>query len=199
MSAPSSTTAEKHGPCCLKKRTQTFETRCLRKLLRIFCLKQKTNDWVRSKVNFLVGPQEPLLAAVKEWTVLERLSHATTASPKLSCMAPWRVGDAVVGRGNAGWTTSKSGHVCPCQNCSQGLLAEKTERGSLLNCPSCSPSPPPPNSPIGQGTELNCAENLELLKGSSLMCDVEYDKNSRVVEGFVINSFRIASGFSQIC
>ena len=24
---------------------------------------------------------------------------------------------AVVGRGNAGWRTSKSGHICPCKNC----------------------------------------------------------------------------------
>ena len=30
---------------------------------------------------------------------------------------PWQVGDAMVGRGNAGWTMSKSGHPCPCQNC----------------------------------------------------------------------------------
>ena len=43
---------------------------------------------------------------------------------------------------------------CPCQNCSQGLHAEKTGTGSLLNCPSCL-SPPPPPTPIGQGTELN--------------------------------------------
>ena len=31
--------------------------------------------------------------------------------------APWRVGDAVVSRENAGWKTSKSGHPCPCQSC----------------------------------------------------------------------------------
>ena len=36
-----------------------------------------------------------------------------------------------------------------CQNCSQGLPAEKTGRGSLLNRPSC-----PPDDLIGQGTEL---------------------------------------------
>ena len=52
------------------------------------------------------------------------MSHATTASPKPSFRAPWRVGDAVVGRGNAGWTTSKSGHPCPCQNC---LLRKRPE------------------------------------------------------------------------
>ena len=46
------------------------------------------------------------------------------------------VAAAVVGRGNVGWTTSKSGHTCPCQNCSHGPSAEKTGRGSLLNRPS---------------------------------------------------------------
>ena len=34
-------------------------------LIRISCLEHKTNDWVRRKINFLVGPQEPLLATVK--------------------------------------------------------------------------------------------------------------------------------------
>ena len=62
-----------------------------------------------------------------------------------------RVGDAVVGIRNAGRTTLKSGHPCPCKNSSQGPHAEKTGRGSLLNRPSC-----PPDDPIGQGTELNC-------------------------------------------
>ena len=78
------------------------------------------------------------------------MSHATTASPKPSLRVPWRVGDAMVGRGNAGWTTWESGHFCPCQNCSQWPPAEKTGWGSLLNHLSC-----PPNDPIGQGTELN--------------------------------------------
>ena len=53
------------------------------------------------------------------------MSRITKASPKPSFRAPWRVGDAVVSRGNAGWTTSQSGHPCPCQNCSQGPPAEK--------------------------------------------------------------------------
>ena len=44
------------------------------------------------------------------------------------------------GAGNAGWTTSKSGHPCPCQNCSLGPPAKKTGSGSLLNRPSCSPA-----------------------------------------------------------
>ena len=37
----------------------------MRKLLRISYLEHKTNDWVRSKIDFLVGPQESLLATVK--------------------------------------------------------------------------------------------------------------------------------------
>ena len=53
------------------------------------------------------------------------MSQVKTASPKPFFRAPWRVGDAMVGRGNAGWTTSKSGHPSPCQNCSQGPPAGK--------------------------------------------------------------------------
>ena len=65
------------------------------------------------------------------------LRRAVTASPKPSFTAPWRVGNAVVSRGNAGWTTSKSGLSCSCQNCSQGSPAEEAGRGSLLNRLSC--------------------------------------------------------------
>ena len=63
---PRSSTAVKHGPCSFdseqkkkkkreekKKRTQAFETKRMRKLLRISYLEQNTNDWVRSKINFL--------------------------------------------------------------------------------------------------------------------------------------------------
>ena len=48
-----------------EKSIQAFETKCLGKLLRISYLEQKTNDWVRNKINFLVGSQEPLLVTVK--------------------------------------------------------------------------------------------------------------------------------------
>ena len=66
MSPPPSSTAVKHGPCLLteKKRIQAFETKCTRKLLRVSYLEHKTNDWLRSKIIFLVGPLEPLLAIV---------------------------------------------------------------------------------------------------------------------------------------
>ena len=59
-----------------EKRIKAFETKCMTKLLRISCLEHETNDWVWSKINFLVGPQEPLLATVKRRT-LAWLTHVT--------------------------------------------------------------------------------------------------------------------------
>ena len=56
-------------------------------------------------------------------------------------MAPWRIGDAVVGRGNAGWTTSKEWTALPVrENYSQESPAETTGRGLLPNRPSCPPT-----------------------------------------------------------
>ena len=46
-------------------------------------------------------------------------SNARTVSPEPSFTAPWSMGDAMVGRGNSGWTKTKGGHLCPCQNCWQ--------------------------------------------------------------------------------
>ena len=48
-----------------ERRIQAFETKCLRKLLRISYKEHKTNEYVYDTVNGLVGPQEPLLATVK--------------------------------------------------------------------------------------------------------------------------------------
>ena len=48
-----------------EQRIQAFETRRIWKLLRISYLEQKTCDLVRSKINFHVGPSEPLLATVR--------------------------------------------------------------------------------------------------------------------------------------
>ena len=45
------------------------------------------------------------------------MSRTTTASLKSSFTAPSMVGDAVVDRRNAEWTTPKSGRPCPCQDC----------------------------------------------------------------------------------
>ena len=55
---------------------QTFETQCLRKLLRISYLEHKMNDLEWIETNFLMGPQELLLATVKR-RKLAWLVHAT--------------------------------------------------------------------------------------------------------------------------
>ena len=105
-------------------------------LLRISYLEHKTSDWVQNKISFIVGPQTPPLAIVKRRKLHgSGTSHVTTASPKPSFRAPWRLDDAMVGRGTAGRTTSNTGYPCLCQSCSHGPPAEKTERGSLLNRP----------------------------------------------------------------
>ena len=120
------------------------------RFLRISYLEHKTNDCLQSEINLLRVQRDVFGQLSVDGSLQDSgMSHATTASPKPSYRAHWRVGDAVGGRGNAGWTTPKSGHPCPCQNCSQGPPTEKTGRGSLLNRPSCSP-----NDPIGRATEL---------------------------------------------
>ena len=80
--------------------------------------------------------------------------HTATASPKPSLRAPCKVGNAMVSRGKAAWTTSKSEHPCPHHNCSHWPPAEKTGKGSMLNCPSSLP-----NNPISHRTELTCTEH----------------------------------------
>ena len=74
--------AVKHGPCLLtlKKRIQAFKTKCTRTFFCIFCLEHKTNNWVRSKINFLVGPQEPPLATVKKLAWFGHVTHHNSLS-----------------------------------------------------------------------------------------------------------------------
>ena len=103
-SPPSSTTADKHGPCLLtlKKGSKPSKPSALRKLLRISYLEHKTNDWVQSKISFLVGPQEPLLATVKR----RKLAYRTPRQPlqnhppgHLGALAtPWSAEDMLDGQ-----------------------------------------------------------------------------------------------------
>ena len=68
-----------------EKRMQALKTKRLTKLLCISYLENKTNDWVRSKIRFPVGPQEPLLALSRDGNLHSSdMSRFTTASPKLS-------------------------------------------------------------------------------------------------------------------
>ena len=69
---------------------------CLGKLLRISCLEHVINDLVRSKINFLVGPQEPLSGNCQGMEFcMGMFGHVThlDSLPKLSVRAPWRAGE----------------------------------------------------------------------------------------------------------
>ena len=50
------------------------------------------------------------------------MSHTTTAPPKPSFKAHWRVGDAVVCRGNAGWTCPRVEMSAHARTVHKGLL-----------------------------------------------------------------------------
>ena len=101
------------------------------------------NNWVGNKINFRVGPQEPPLATVEKLPWFRCVTrHSRLSRTILRGTLEGR--RYRVSRGNAGLTTSKSGHPFPCQNCSQWPPAEKTEL-SLLS----------PDDRLGQRTELN--------------------------------------------
>ena len=79
-----------------------------------------------------------ILWSVKDWFLIFGTQSTFRAS--------WRVDVVVVGRGNAGWTMSKSGHPCPCQNCSRWPTAQKTERLRQDVCWIVPHAPPPPRT-----------------------------------------------------
>ena len=124
-------------------------------------------DWdgVRKETEYIIRVRKETEYIIKDIFS----SHDTIAASQKPCFRePWRVGDAIVSRGHAGYTTSKCGHLYLCQNRSQQPRAEKTGRGSLLDHPSWIP-----DDPIGQGTKLNCSskDNWNLQKWFDLIDD----------------------------
>ena len=85
---------------------QAFETKCPRKLLRISYLKHKTNDWVRSKINFLVGPEEPLLKIVMRRKFAWYWHVARHASLFITILQGTSEGGRRRGRQRKSWTDS---------------------------------------------------------------------------------------------
>ena len=86
---------------------------CVVLFLRMYGIETRDlfSDWVRSKSTSSWVHKNHFLQLSRDGNLHGTgVSHVTTSSPKPSFRAPWRVGDAVVGRGNAGWATSKSGH-----------------------------------------------------------------------------------------
>ena len=149
---PSYSMAVKHGPCLLDsvQRTKAFGTKCPMKLLNIFYLEHKTNVWMQSKINFLVGPQEPLLATVNRWK-LAWFGHVTRHDclSKSSFRAPWRTTPWSAEKMLDGQHQRVDIHA-HARTEHKGLLQKKTVRGSLLNLPSC-----PLDDPVGHRTGLN--------------------------------------------
>ena len=96
----------------------------LRTLLRISCLHHKTNDWMRSKVNFYVSQQEPFLAIVRKgscWFTKKRRGCGalglTLSTPTVCCQKRFLLALMLVRVGFSGWITSSQGTFSG--NCSE--------------------------------------------------------------------------------
>ena len=109
-----------------------------------------TNDWVQSKINFLVGPQEPLLATVKRWK-LAWFGHVTRHDSLSKIIL--QEGGRRRGRqwkcwmdNIKEWTSLYMPELLTTASCRKDWKRISAE--SLLMSPH-------PKDPIGQGTELN--------------------------------------------
>ena len=124
-------------------------------------MEHKTNDWVWSKINYLVGPQEPLLATVKR-RKLAWFGHITRHDSLFKTILQGTLeGGRRCSRQRKCWMdNNKELASLPMPELLTRDLCrkKKTGRGSLLNRPSCTPV-----DPICQGTELNnlCTRTIE--------------------------------------
>ena len=123
----------------------SLETNCLKKPLCLPCLEHKTNDLGAEQYQLSYGPTEASSDdCQKTETRMIQAYHVPRQSLQNHPSGHLGVvGDDVVGREKARWTTSKSGRPWPRQNCSRWPPAVNAGRGSLLNRPSCSSHPTP--------------------------------------------------------
>ena len=123
----------------------------MRKLLRISYLEHKTKDRVRSKINFLVGPQEPLLAAVKR-RKHARFGHVTRHdSLSKTILLDTLEGGRRRGRQRKRWMDNiKEWTYLPMPE----LLTKASCRKDWKTI-SAESSLMSPDHPVGQGTEMN--------------------------------------------
>ena len=137
---------------------------------------------MRSKVNFLVGPQEPLLASAKRrklaWfghvtrhdSLSETILHGTMEGGRRRGRKSKCLIDNIKERTYMPMPELLTRASCRKQ---KQKTKQKNGRRSLLNRPSC-----PPDDPIGQGTELNstklciwpsqCLKAAKILRGKSV-------------------------------
>ena len=106
----SSSIAVEHGPCLLssEQKGSGFRNQMPEETISPYLLLGTQDQRLDSEQDQLpCGPTGASSGNCQETeTCLVRACHRT-ASPKPSFRAPWRVGDAVVSTGNAGWTASK--------------------------------------------------------------------------------------------
>ena len=106
-----------------------FEMKCLRKFIRISYSEHKTNVWVQSEMNSLMGPQELLQTTVKR-RKLAWFRHVTRQDSFYITILQvvLEEGDAVVGRGgNAGRTHWRVGIPANTRAAHMGLLQKGLE------------------------------------------------------------------------
>ena len=103
----------------------------------------KTNDWVRSKINFPVGPQEPLLATVKTQK-LAQFRHVTCHNSSKNILQDTLGGGRCPGRQRKCWMD----HIQECYRKDWKRISAESSSMFL-------PPPPPSSNLISQGTELN--------------------------------------------
>ena len=123
-----------------EERIQAFKTKCMRSFSAsptwsttpmTGCRARSTSLWVQRNLFWQLSRDGNSHG--------EGMSHATTASPKPSFKALWKLGDPWSAEEMLDEQYQRMNIPCPCQNCSQWPPAEKTGRGFLLNHPSCTP------------------------------------------------------------
>ena len=128
-------------------------TMCLRQLLSISSLEHKSNDGCWAKSTSLRGPitssglwQETEACMVRACRTQRQPLQNRPSGHLGGWATPWTAGEVLDGR-------SKSGHPCPCQSCSQGLLQKSLEEDLCWIVPM--PASLASRRPNGQRTKVN--------------------------------------------
>ena len=152
-----------------EKMIQASKTKCLTKLLCISYLEPKTNNWVQSKINFLVGPKVPLLATVRRWKLawFRHVTHPNSLSktiPQGTLEGGWHQSWQLVSgcfqpsqptsiqlctshltlttRGNVGWTNIKEWTSLPMSELLTKVCCRKDWKRISTESSFMSPRPP---------------------------------------------------------
>ena len=139
----------------MREKISALETKRLRKLLHISYLEHKTNDWVRSKINSLIGAEETLPATVKPCMVqachtLQQPLQNHPSGHLGGWATPWSAEEMPDGQ------RQRVDIPCPCQNCSKGLCRKDRK---MISAESSLSSTRRPNR-SRNWTELNRTETL---------------------------------------